>query len=208
MDWDYLKKLKSLARRTKTPWLSDHLCWGRLDGSHFHDLLPLPYTREMVKIVSERARVIQDFLEIPFALENVSSYAEFASSEMSEWEFYRAVVEEADISMMLDVNNIYVSSQNHDFDPKAYVHGLPLDRVLQIHLAGHTNCGTHLLDTHDAPVCDAVWDLFGYVYPKTKGVSVLLEWDEQFVSLEDTWSEALKAQKYTKQLQEAAVCAS
>jgi len=208
LDWDYLKKLKSLARRTKTPWLSDHLCWGRLDGSHFHDLLPLPYTREMVKIVSERARVIQDFLEIPFALENVSSYAEFTSSEMSEWEFYRAVVEEADISMMLDVNNIYVSSQNHDFDPKAYVHGLPLDRVLQIHLAGHTNCGTHLLDTHDAPVCDAVWDLFGYVYPKTRGVSVLLEWDEQFVSLEDTWSEALKAQKYTKQLQEAAACAT
>lgn len=207
LDWDYLKRLKALTRRTKTPWLSDHLCWGRLDGSHFHDLLPLPYTHEMVKIVAERARVIQDYLEIPFALENVSSYAEFASSEMNEWEFYRAVVEKADISMMLDVNNIYVSSQNHEFDPIAYVNGLPLERVLQIHLAGHTNCGTHLLDTHDQPVCDAVWELFGYVYPKTKGVSVLLEWDEQFVSLEDTWAEALKAQKYTQQLQET-VCAS
>jgi uncharacterized protein len=200
LDWDYLKKLKSLARKTKTPWLSDHLSWGRMRGAHYHDLLPLPYTRELVHHVAQRARVIQDFLEIPFALENVSSYAEFTVSEMTEWEFYRAVVEEADIGMMLDINNIYVSSQNHDYDPDAYVAALPLERVLQIHLAGHTDCGTHLLDTHDQPVSDPVWQLFGRVYPKTNGVSVLLEWDDQFVSLEQTYAEACKATEYMGQL--------
>jgi uncharacterized protein len=203
LDWDYLKKLKLLARRTGTPWLSDHLSWGRARGAHYHDLFPLPYTREMVHYVAQRAHIIQDFLEIPFALENVSSYAEFTANEMSEWEFYRDVVEEADIAMMLDVNNIYVSSVNHGFDPMDYVRALPMERVVQFHLAGHTQCGTHLLDTHDQPVCDEVWKLFGKVYPLTKGVSVLLEWDDQFVSLEETCAEAFKAQAYIGQLETA-----
>lgn len=200
LDFDYLKRLKALARHTKTPWISDHLCWGRLAGAHYHDLLPLPYTKEVVDYVSERARIVQDYLELPFALENLSSYVAYTQDQMPEWEFYSAVVEKADIYMMLDVNNIYVSSRNHGFDPLDYIDSIPLDRVLQIHLAGHKDCGTHILDTHDNYVCDAVWELYGKVYPRTKGVSTLLEWDDNLVSFQETWDEALKAKAFQKSL--------
>lgn len=200
LDWDYLKKLKALALKTKTPWLSDHLSWGQLPGMRFHDLLPLPRTREVVNYVAERARTIQDFLEIPFALENLSSYASFADDQMPEWEFYAEVVEKADISMMLDVNNIYVSSRNEGFDPKEYYSNLPLNRVIQIHLAGHTDRGRYVIDTHDHPVCDAVWEIYREVYLKTQGVSTLLEWDDQFIPFEETWKEALKAKEFQKEI--------
>ena len=196
LDWDYLKKLKALTRITKTPWLSDHLCWGRLPGAHFHDLLPLPYTQEVVDHVVERARIIQDFLEIPFALENLSSYVAFEADQMPEWEFYSKIVEGADISMMLDVNNIYVSSRNHSFDPMEYIANIPMDRVIQIHLAGHSDRGSYVLDTHDDRVCDAVWELYGKVWPQTKQAATLLEWDDSFVSFEETCNEALKAKEY------------
>lgn len=200
LDFEYLKKLKALARVTKTPWISDHLCWGRLPGAHFHDLLPLPYTREVIDYVAERARIVQDYLELPFALENLSSYVAFTQDQMPEWEFYSAVVEKADISMMLDVNNIYVSSRNHGFDPKDYYMNIPMDRVLQIHLAGHSDYGDYILDTHDDYVRDEVWAIYADVYPRTKGVSTLLEWDENFVSFQQTWEEALKAKKFQKSL--------
>lgn len=203
LDFDYLKRLKKLADFTKTPWISDHLCWGRLPGANFHDLLPLPYTKEVIDYVAERARIIQDFLERPFALENLSSYVAFKADAMPEWEFYAAVVEKADIHMMLDVNNIYVSSRNHGFDPQEYYKNIPLERVLQIHLAGHTDCGTHVLDTHNNYVCDEVWKLYGEIWPLTNGVSTLLEWDEDFLSFEDTWKEALKAKQYQNSLQYA-----
>ena len=156
LDFDYLKKLKVLTKRTKTPWVSDHLCWGRLPGAHYHDLLPLPYTKEVINYVAERAHIVQDYLELPFALENLSSYVAYKDDEMPEWEFYAAVVEKADIYMMLDVNNIYVSSRNHGFDPKQYANNLPLHRVIQIHLAGHSDHGDYVLDTHDNYVRDAV----------------------------------------------------
>lgn len=201
LDFDYLKRLKDLARVTKTPWISDHLCWGRLPGAHYHDLLPLPYTKEVVDYVAERARIVQDYLELPFALENLSSYVAFTQDQMPEWDFYSAVVEKADIYMMLDVNNIYVSSRNHGFDPKDYYNNIPLERVLQIHLAGHKDYGDYILDTHDNYVCDAVWDIYAEVYPKTRGVSTLLEWDDNFVSFQQTWDEALKAKKFQKQLE-------
>jgi uncharacterized protein len=199
LDFDYLKKLKALTKRTKTPWVSDHLCWGRLPGAHYHDLLPLPYTKEVIDYVAERARIVQDYLELPFALENLSSYVAYNADEMPEWEFYSAVVEKADIFMMLDVNNIYVSSRNHGFNPVDYADFIPLDRVLQIHLAGHTDRGDYVLDTHDNFVKDEVWELYSYIYPKTKGVSTLLEWDENFISLQATVEEALKARKFQKQ---------
>lgn len=202
LDFDYLKRLKKLATLTKTPWLSDHLCWGRLAGAHFHDLLPLPYTQEVINYVAERARIVQDFLEIPFALENLSSYVAFKEDEMPEWEFYSAVVEKANVFMMLDVNNIYVSSRNHGFQPKKYIDNIPLDRVLQIHLAGHSDYGDYVLDTHDNYVCDEVWKLYAEVYPKTGGVSTLLEWDENFLSFQHTWEEALKAKQYQQSLLE------
>ena len=196
LDWDYLKKLKALTRLTKTPWLSDHLCWGRLPGAHFHDLLPLPYTEEVIKHVVERSRIVQDFLEIPFALENLSSYVTFKQDEMTEWEFYQRIVEEADIYMMLDINNIYVSSQNHGFDAQEYIRHVPMDRVIQIHLAGHRHLGGYILDSHDQPVCDAVWELYGQVWPQTKQAATLLEWDDHFVSFEATCAEAMKAKRY------------
>ncbi len=205
LDFEYLRKLKELTRLTKTPWVSDHLCWGRLAGAHYHDLLPLPYTKEVVNYVADRARIVQDYLELPFALENLSSYVAYTQDQMPEWEFYSEIVEKANIYMMLDVNNIYVSSRNHGFDPKQYYENIPLERVLQIHLAGHTDKGTYCLDTHDEPVCDKVWELYGEVYKLTGGVSTLLEWDDNFLSFEDTWKEALKAKAFQKSLEHAAV---
>lgn len=197
LDFDYLSRLKKLARKTKTPWISDHLSWGRLEGAHFHDLLPLPYTKEVIDYVAERARIVQDYLEVPFALENLSSYVSYKSDQMPEWEFYSAVVEKADIFMMLDVNNIYVSSRNHHFDTKDYYENIPLERVIQIHLAGHTDHGDYVLDTHDNFVCDQVWELYGKVMAKIgRPISTLLEWDDNFISFEETWKEALKAKQF------------
>lgn len=203
LDFDYLKRLKALTRKTKTPWLSDHLCWGRLPGAHYHDLLPLPQTREVIDYVAERARIVQDYLEIPFALENLSSYVAYNEDEMPEWEFYSAVVEKADIAMMLDVNNIYVSSRNHGFDPKDYYTNLPFERVIQIHLAGHSDKGDYVLDTHDHPVRDEVWQIYADVYPMTGGVSTLLEWDDNFLPFQETWDEAKKAKTFQKTLEPA-----
>lgn len=200
LDWDYLHRLKALTKITKTPWLSDHLCWGRLPGAHYHDLLPLPYTQEVVDYVVERARIVQDFLEIPFALENLSSYVGYRSDEMSEWEFYSQIVEKADIHMMLDINNIYVSSRNHGFDPKTYLDNIPIERVIQVHLAGHSDMGDYVLDTHDDHVRDEVWALYGDFYKRVEGVSTLLEWDDNFLSFADTWKEALKAKQYQRTL--------
>lgn len=200
LNYDYLKKLKALTKITKTPWISDHLCWGKLPHAHYHDLLPLPYTKEVIDYVAERAKIVQDYLELPFALENLSSYVSFQQDQMTEWEFYSAVVEKANIYMMLDVNNIYVSSRNHGFDPMDYINNIPIERVLQFHLAGHTDYNTHVLDTHDHYVCEEVWKLYGLIYPKTQGVSTLLEWDDKFISFQDTWNEALKAKKYQNSL--------
>lgn len=201
LDFNYLKRLKELTKITKTPWVSDHLCWGRLQGAHYHDLLPLPYTKEVINYVVERARIVQDYLELPFALENLSSYVGFQQDEMQEWEFYTTIVEKADIFMMLDVNNIYVSSRNHGFDPKKYADYVPLDRVLQIHLAGHSDYGDYVLDTHDNYVRDEVWKLYAYIYPKTGGVSTLLEWDDNFVSFKQTCEEALKAKQFQSEIE-------
>ncbi|MBS3903719.1 MAG: DUF692 domain-containing protein [Simkania sp.] len=202
LDFAYLKKLKALAKNTKTPWISDHLSWGNLKGMHFHDLLPLPFTEKTVNYVAERARIVQDYLEIPFALENISSYAAYKQDAMTEWEFYSAVVEKANIFMMLDVNNIYVSSRNHGFSPQDFYKNIPLDRVIQIHLAGHTVLKDCVLDTHDNYVCDAVWEIYRDVYPLTGGVSTLLEWDDRFISFNDTWKEALKAKQFQNALVE------
>src|SRR3954467_5317755 len=156
----HLKKLKSLVKRTRTPWLSDHLCWGSVDGTYTHDLLPMPYTFEAARRTAKKIRMVRDFLEVPICVENVSSYAEFHASEMTEWEFLNEVVEDADCGILLDVNNIYVSSQNHSFDPVDYVNNVPHERVAQIHIAGHSKYRKYILDTHDHPVIDPVWDLY------------------------------------------------
>jgi len=191
-----LRKLKQLVKRTNTPWLSDHLCWGSVDGTYSHDLLPMPYTWEAVKSTARNIREVQDYLEIPVAVENLSSYAEFRSSEMSEWEFLTEVVEAADCGILLDINNIYVSSQNHGFNPREYLANVPHHRVAQFHIAGHTRHEKIILDTHDHPVCDPVWELYAEAVQLIGHTATLLEWDDRIPSFREVHNEALKAAKY------------
>jgi uncharacterized protein (UPF0276 family) len=193
---EHLRRLKSLVRRTGTPWLSDHLCWGSVDGTYTHDLLPMPYTFEAARITAEKVRQAQDFLEIPIAVENVSSYAEFHVSQMTEWEFLTEVVEHADCGILLDVNNIYVSSQNHSFDPRKYVDAIPADRVAQIHIAGHSKFEKYILDTHDHPVLDPVWSLYARAIERCGPTATLLEWDDSIPSFDEVHAEALKANRF------------
>lgn len=193
---EHLRRLKALVQRTKTPWLSDHLCWGSVDGTYSHDLLPMPYTFEAAKKTAQKIREVRDFLEIPIAVENVSSYAEFHVSEMTEWEFLNEVVEDADCGILLDVNNIYVSSQNHCFDPFEYVNSVPPERVAQIHIAGHSKYRKYILDTHDHAVIDPVWALYSRAVELVGPTATLLEWDDRIPSFEEVHDEALKANRH------------
>ncbi len=192
----YLSKLKALTQRTKTPFVSDHLCWGSVDGSYSHDLLPLPYTFEAAAHTAERIKAVQGFLEIPVCIENVSSYAEFHDSEMSEWQFLTEVSERADCGILLDINNVYVSAQNHGFDPYEYLHNVPLNRVAQLHIAGHSKYKKYILDTHSAPVIDEVWQLYSEVIKSIGKTNTLLEWDADIPALETVHAEALKANQF------------
>jgi uncharacterized protein len=195
-DREHLRRLKQLVKRTNTPWLSDHLCWGSVDGRYTHDLLPMPYTFEAAKLTAQKIREVRDFLEIPIAVENVSSYAEFHVSEMTEWEFLIEVVERADCGILLDVNNIYVSSRNHNFDPLTYINSVPADRVAQIHIAGHSRFQKYILDTHDHPVIDPVWKLYDRAIQRTGHTATLLEWDDSIPSFQEVHREALKANRF------------
>lgn len=193
LDYEYLRKLKALLQQTKSPWVSDHLCWTGAHGVNLHDLLPLPYTEEAVKHVAARAREVQDFLGVRLILENVSSYLTYTSSAMTEWEFLTAIAEEADVGLLLDVNNIYVSSFNHGFNPRDFVDGIPHARVVQIHLAGHTNYGKYIIDTHSAAVIDPVWDLYRQAIERCGPVSTLVEWDDDIPPFAELCAEAEKA---------------
>jgi uncharacterized protein (UPF0276 family) len=193
---DHLRRLKRLVKRTQTPWLSDHLCWGSVDGRYTHDLLPMPYTHEAARNTARKIRETRDFLETPICVENVSSYAEFHVSEMTEWEFLSEVVELADCGILLDVNNIYVSSQNHGFDPLDYVNNVPHHRVGQIHIAGHSKFERFILDTHDHPVLDPVWKLYERAIQLVGHTATLLEWDDRIPSFDEVHHEALKANRY------------
>jgi len=197
LNFDYLAKLKRLADVVKARWVSDHLCWTRVLGKNTHDLLPMPYTEEALAHVTARVRYVQDFLGAPLALENPSTYVEFAGASMREWEFLGRLAEESDCAILLDVNNIYVSAFNHGFDPRVYLAAVPFDRVVQMHVAGHTNHGTHIIDSHIGPVVDDVWRLFGDAYRLAGGTSVLLEWDAEIPSFEQTHAEALRARHFT-----------
>jgi len=199
VNFEYLKKLKALAQRVKAHWVSDHLCWCGVTGLNTHDLLPMPYTTQALRHTIERVRVIQDFLERPIALENASTYLEFAASTWPESEFLAALAEEANCGILLDVNNVYVSSYNHGFDPQAYIDRIPRDRVVQIHLAGHTNKGTHIIDTHNDYVIDTVWKLYRYAHRRLGGVATLLEWDANIPDFDVVHGEALKARKFREQ---------
>src|SRR3984957_2017172 len=196
IDSEHLRRLKALVQRTNTPWLTDHLCWGSVDGKYTHDLLPMPYTFEAAKVTAGKIREASNFLEVPIAVENVSSYAEFHESEMTEWEFLNEVVEQADCGILLDVNNIYVSSRNHDFDPYEYLNSIPADRVAQIHIAGHSKFQKYILDTHDHPVIDPVWKMYEHAISRIGPTATLLESNDRIPSFEEVHAEALKAEKY------------
>ncbi|MGH7864614.1 MAG: MNIO family bufferin maturase, partial [Candidatus Binataceae bacterium] len=175
---EYLRALRDLARRFQPAWISDHLCWTGVGGHNLHDLLPLPYTDEAVHHAAARIREVQDFLGRRILIENVSSYLQFTDSRLTEWQFLTAVAEEADCAILLDVNNIFVSAFNHGFDAHTYIDSVPVDRVAQFHLAGHSDHGTHLLDTHDHPVRDEVWALYERAVGRFGDVAALIEWDD------------------------------
>lgn len=202
---DHLKKLKRLVKRTNTPWLSDHLCWGSVDGRCSHDLLPMPYTMAVARHTAEKIKQARDFLEVPICVENVSSYAEFQQSDMTEWEFLSEVVEHADCGMLLDVNNIYVSAQNHGFDPLEYVRNVPHHRIGQIHIAGHSRYRKYILDTHDHAPPDPVWELYAETIRLGGRTATLLEWDDRIPSFDEVHNEALKANQFLYEPTAAAV---
>jgi uncharacterized protein (UPF0276 family) len=195
VDFDYLRKLDELARRVNARFVSDHLCWCGIAGRNMHDLLPLPYTEESLAHCVERVKIVQDFLERPLVLENPSSYVEFKSSRMTEWEFLARLAEESNCGLLLDVNNVYVSSFNHGFDPFEYIEAIPPERVVYYHLAGHTNHGTHILDTHSDHAIDAVWELYDRACEVSGGRPTLYEWDEDVPEFQVVHAEALKAKK-------------
>lgn len=195
LDLDYLGELRSLAARFEPAWVSDHLCWTGVGGHNAHDLLPLPYTEEALAHVVERIGAVQDALGRRIALENVSTYLTFTGSTLSEWEFLAQVALQADCGLLLDVNNIYVNAQNHGFDPEKYISALPAERIWQIHLAGHTDRGSHLLDTHSRAVCDAVWDLYRFATKHVGPVASLVEWDEDIPEWETLETESLRARE-------------
>ena len=189
----YLDDLARLAARVEPAWISDHLCWGSIGGHYAHDLLPLPFTEEALAHVVARVRRVQDRLGRRLLVENVSSYLTYAHSTMPEWTFLAEVAEQADCGLLLDVNNVHVSAVNHGFSPEAYVDAVPAARVGQIHLAGHRDEGTHLLDTHDAAVCPPVWRLYRRAVQRFGAVSTLVEWDDRIPALEEVLAEAERA---------------
>lgn len=195
LDREYLKALKELAHRVEPAWMSDHLCWTGVAGKNLHDLFPLPYTEAAIDHVAARVREVQDFLGRQILLENVSSYVSFRQSEMNEWDFLAEIARRADCLILLDVNNIYVSAFNHGFNAQAFLDGIPVDRVRQIHLAGHSNCGSHIIDTHDAPIIDPVWDLYAAAVKRFPNVATMIERDDNIPDLAELVSELDQARR-------------
>lgn len=195
LNMDYLQQVKDLAQQIEPRWISDHLCWTGLNGLNAHDLLPLPYTQEAIKHVVERVEKVQDFLGRRMLLENVSSYVTYTDSEISEWEFISTIAEQADCLILLDVNNIYVSSVNHEFDPLDYLHGIPPERVQQYHIAGHSDYTDYAIDTHDAEIIQPVWDLYAQAVQRFDNVSTMIERDDNIPELPILLAELDKARE-------------
>lgn len=201
---DYLRRLRALADRVEPAWISDHLCWGGAGGQYAHDLLPLPYTEEALDHVCRQIDRVQDTLGRRLMIENVSSYVEFTSSTMTEWEFLAQIADRSDCGLLLDVNNIYVSSQNHGFDPNVYLDAISAERIGQVHLAGHTDFGDYIIDTHVGPVPDPVWQLYSRLIKRIGPVSTLIEWDEGTPDYATVVAESNKAASLERQELEAA----
>jgi uncharacterized protein len=182
-NFDYLQALKDLAHRVEPKWVSDHLCWTGVHGKNLHDLLPIPYTEEALDHVVGRVQLVQDFLGRAIVLENVSTYVQFNNSEMTEWEFLSELSRRSGCWLLFDVNNVYVSAFNHGYDPHTFLNGIPRDRVVQFHMAGHSHMGTHIIDTHDHPVCEDVWDLYVAALKRFGRVSTMIERDDKIPPL-------------------------
>ena len=204
LDRDYLTRLRRLATFVEPAWISDHLCWTGVDGTNLHDLMPLPFTEEALDHVVARVREVQDFLGRRILLENVSSYAAFHASQLSESQFVAEVARRADCLILLDINNIHVSSRNHGFDARAYLADIPADRVQQFHLAGHEQQGSLLIDTHDAPIIDPVWQLYADALHRFGPVSTMIERDDQIPPLADLLAELDRARVIAGPILEAA----
>jgi uncharacterized protein (UPF0276 family) len=184
-DFEYLGNLLELARRVEPKWISDHLCWTGVHGKNLHDLLPFPYTREALDHVVSRVQLVQDFLGRALVLENVSTYVQFSNSEMTEWEFLSELSRRSGCWLLFDVNNVYVSAFNHGYDPLTFLEGIPSDRVVQFHMAGHSHMGTHIVDTHDHPVCEDVWELYAAALKRFGWVSTIIERDDHIPPLDE-----------------------
>lgn len=189
LDHSYLSDLKALARRIEPAWISDHLCWTGVDHHNLHDLLPMPYTEAALDHLVARVSQVQELLGRRLLLENVSSYVSFRADEMSEWEFIAQLARRADCELLLDINNVYVSARNHGFDAHRFIDAMPRERVRQIHLAGHEDHGTHVIDTHDHPVCDAVWSLYAYTVQRLGAVPTMIERDDHIPPLAELIAE-------------------
>ncbi len=188
-NYEYLEGLKALAQRVEPKWISDHLCWTGVHGVNLHDLLPIPYTYEALDHVVERVGLVQDFLGREIALENVSTYVSFEHSEMTEWEFLSELTERSGCWLLFDINNVYVSAFNHGYDPLIFLDGVPADRIVQFHLAGHSFMDTHIIDTHDHPVCDDVWSLYGEALKRFGAVSTMIERDDNIPPISELLAE-------------------
>lgn len=204
LDGEYLAQLKALERRVEPLWISDHLCWTGINAHNSHDLLPLPYDAPALDCVVDNIRRVQDYLGRRILIENPSSYVTFRSSDRSEWNFLAEMAERADCLLLLDVNNIYVSARNHGFDPRDYLAGLPADRIQQVHLAGHSDMGDIVIDTHDAAVCDAVWDLYSRAIGLFGPVATMIERDDDIPPLADVIAELDRARALAAQAMEPA----
>jgi uncharacterized protein (UPF0276 family) len=202
IDMNYLKEVKALADRVQPAWMSDHLCWTGVNGLNMHDLLPLPYTEATIAHVVSHITQVQEYLGRQILIENVSSYLTYTQSEMTEWEFLAEIAKRADCYILLDVNNIYVSSFNHDFDPHEYLRGMPKNRIQQIHLAGHSNHGDYIIDTHDAPVIPAVWDLYADTIKHFGLVSTMIERDDNIPELPELLEEVDHARRIVNDILE------
>ncbi|MGC1181982.1 DUF692 domain-containing protein [Legionella sp.] len=198
LDRDYLKQLKALIARVEPIWISDHLCWTGVNGINAHDLLPIPYTYQAVDHIVSRIQQIQDFLGRVILIENVSSYLTYKQSEMTEWEFILELVKHSGCHILLDVNNVYVSSINHQFNPLDYINAMAADCVAQIHLAGHSNHGNYIIDTHDAPVIQAVWDLYAATIQRLGKVSTMIERDDNMPPLAELLAEVNQARQISQ----------
>ena len=206
-NYEYLSGLRDLAKRVEPKWISDHLCWTGVHGKNLHDLLPIPYTEESLDHVVSRVQLVQDFLGREIVLENVSTYVQFANPDMTEWEFLTELSRRSGCWLLFDVNNVYVSAFNHGYDPRTFLNGIPKDRVVQFHMAGHTHMDTHIIDTHDHPVCDDVWDLYADALKRFGPVSTIIERDDNIPPLDELLVEVQKLRDIASEVLPAAAAA-